>query len=150
MDFAVVWQTTQSGVDMDVAIEFGAGDAEFLTLVSHAENIENSDDPGTYLFMNSFEVDQFLDNEDVWARITYTFSGAIDYEYVFEFVYGPPDSDQVVFVNEIVPIEEVVVEEPEEESSTKFLGFKDNSLLGKIVTGIIILGVVLAVWFFFF
>ena len=129
---------------------FGENDAEFLTLISHAENIEDSDDPGTYLFMNSFEVDQFLDNENVWASITYTFSEGIDYEYVFEFVYGPPNSDQVVFVNEIVPIEEVVVEEPEEEPSTKFLGFANNSLLGKIVTGIIILGAVLAVWFFFF
>ena len=145
MDFAVVWKTTQSGIDMDVDIVFGAGDAEFLTLASQAKNIQDSDDPGTYLFMNSFEVDQFLDNEEVSATITYVFSGAIDYTYVFEFVYGEPDPDQVVIVNEIVTVvDEPVVEPEEEDSTTKFLGFKDNTLLGKIVTGIIILGVNLA------
>ena len=67
--------------------------------------------------MNSFEVDQFLDNEEVSATITYVFSGAIDYTYVFEFVYGEPDPDQVVIVNEIVTVVDEPVVEPEEEET---------------------------------
>ena len=102
MEFAVVWETEQSDVEMDVDIVFAEGSDVFLFMVTAAENVQDSDDPGTYVFMNSFRVVSGLEAEntsELGARIEYTFSGGIDYEYVIEFIYGEPGGDNVIMVN---------------------------------------------------
>ena len=119
MEFAVVWETTRSDVELDIDIDFGEGRDPFLFVVAAAENVEDSDDPGTFVFMHSFVVDleyqvnsdeeeEEDEDEDVLeARLEYTFSGGIDYEYVILFVYGEPGGDNVIMVNDpSIPPEE--------------------------------------------
>lgn len=110
MEFAVVWKTYQSDVEMQVDITFQALETElvvtpnaaFLTMISNAENIEDVDDPGLRVFMNSFKVASDLEDfggEDAEAYIEYTFSGGIDYEYVIKFEYGAPGGENVFMID---------------------------------------------------
>ena len=102
MEFAVVWETGQSDVEMDVDIVFAEGSDVFLFMVTAAENVEDSEAEGTYVFMNSFRVASDLEAEntsELEARIEYTFSGGIDYNYVIKFIYGVPGGDNVIMVN---------------------------------------------------
>ena len=116
MEFAVVWETYQSDVEMDIDIVFGEGDDVFLFMETAAENVQDSDNPDKRVFMNSFRVASDIEPEtpgdpiELEARIEYTFSGGIDYEYVIQFLYGEPGGDNVVMVNN--PLE------PDEETSS--------------------------------
>ena len=77
--------------------------------------MEDTDDPGTFLFMNSFQVGTNLENtEQLEAFISYTFTGGVDYQYTIKYVYGEPGGDNVVMVNN--PLEP----EAEETSSAAF------------------------------
>lgn len=155
MEFAVVWKTYQSDVEMDVEITFGDGteivfgDAAFLTMISNAENVEVPEDPGLKVFMNSFKVSSDLEDEDAEAYIEYTFSGGLDYDYVIKFEYGAPGGDNVVMLD--LPSAPEVDGDEEEDgniasaSTEGFFGQRTQSVI-YITVGIVTL--VALVYFF--
>ena len=84
-------------VKLDVDIDFADSDDVFLFMITSAENVQDS---GMYLFMNSFIVASELDNtSELAAYIDYSFTGGVDYEYTFKYVYGEPGGDNVVLVD---------------------------------------------------
>ena len=156
MEFAVVWKTYQSDVEMQVDITFQALETElvvtpnaaFLTMISNAENIEDFDDPGLRVFMNSFKVASDLEDfggEDAEAYIEYTFSGGIDYEYVIKFEYGAPGGENVFMIDPPDGDDEEEDDDIASASTEGFFGQRTQSII-YITVGIVAL--VALVYFF--
>merc|ERR1712100_467319 len=76
----------------DVELALTTTDASnLLTMTASAESIEDEDDSGTYVFMNSWSVTGASDAE---ATLDFVFTGSdLSYEYEIEFIVAAPDSD---------------------------------------------------------
>ena len=145
-------------MEVDVDLVFGDGDAQFLTMLTQAANVPDSDLDNRYYFMNSYQVADDLEGA-YWhleATITYEFTGTdLDYTYVIQFEYGAPDPDDAVINNVVAEEEEVVdggggttpadddeddEEEPaDDEESSKLPWYKDKQVIGIIIVAVVVI-----------
>ena len=134
MDFAVVFETTDSTMTWVETLDYGTSDS-FLTQVA----ITNTGiaDGSDFKFMASYLVDSPLTNTaSLTADLSYTFTGtspALNYEYRYEFSIGAVPQD-LVTVNSLVIGDPVVVEEESSGGGFPWLWV----ILGIIIVGAII------------
>jgi len=142
MDFAVVFETTDSTMTWADDLTYTGGSASFLTQVAITETAVTDESTGgsaLYKFLASYEVDSPLTNSDsLAADLSFTFNGAAvtNYQYLYQFTIGAVDPNNAnIAVNTLSVGDEPVV--VVEESSSK--GFPWLW----VILGIIIVGAIL-------